>query len=952
MKIFILLALMALVPIALTVLLYNAEKKGRFSRLSNLQRQLLIGCIFGGAAVLSTTFGVDTGGAIANVRDAAVLCAGLLFGPVAGLTAGLIGGIERWFTVLWGVGEYTRAACTISTIAAGFGSAFFRYRIFEDRKPTFMHAFNIGLITEVFHMMMIFVTNMNDVRTAFSYVQLCALPMITVNALTVMTAALLVQIMSKEKTIHVKDRQIITVFQQWLFLCVVFAFAVMAVFTYVLQSRIAVSDTASLLSTGISDVETDISDRSDTNLLSITRRIGGVIDRQREENPEEITQEYLTQLAQENSIAEINIIDSSGIISVSTDAEYVGFNMASGDQSSAFMVLLHGTEEYVQEYQPISYDSSVSRKFAGVTLDSGGFVQVGYDAENFQADLASEVVGLTRSRHIGNTGYTVIADQNQTIVSDRMGNEGKKLKDIGMPEDLSSDEEGQTAKAEINGDKVYWMYGTNEGYYIVSVYPVTEADFSRNMVTYMTIFLAIIIFVVLFLEIYNLIKRLVVDNIHKVNQSLNEITDGNLNVVVDVRNNDEFASLSDDINQTVVTLKSFIKEAAERIDKELVFAREIQYSSLPSIFPPYPDRVDQFDIYAGMKTAKEVGGDFYDFYLIDENHLAFLIADVSGKGIPAAMFMMRAKTIIADYAKRKVPVDEVFTSANRELCEHNDAEMFVTGWLGEIDLTTGDVQFANAGHNPPLVRHADGGYEYLKSKPGFVLAGMEGIAYRSSSFHMDPGDVILLYTDGVTEAENKAEELYGEERLQKTVNQCARNASCRNIIDSVRKDVNAFVDGADQFDDITMLALIYKGGETMKITCDATVQNIEKVTDFVNSELEKLNCPMKAQTQIDIAIDELFGNIAHYAYDPDVGPATVSVEVAENPLSVIITFTDHGKPFNPLEQKDPDITSSAEERDIGGLGIFMVKKSMDSIHYEYKDGQNILTIQKNISEKK
>ena len=135
----------------------------------------------------------------------------------------------------------------------------------------------------------------------------------------------------------------------------------------------------------------------------------------------------------------------------------------------------------------------------------------------------------------------------------------------------------------------------------------------------------------------------------------------------------------------------------------------------------------------------------------------------------------------------------------------------------------------------------------------------------------------------------------------------------------------------------------------MRIDCDATVENIEKVTDFVNDELERLNCPMKAQMQIDVAIDELFGNIAHYAYDPEVGPASVSVEIEENPLSVIITFTDHGRPFDPLAQNDPDITSSVEERDIGGLGIFIVKKSMDSIQYEYKEGQNILTIRKNIS---
>ncbi len=200
---------------------------------------------------------------------------------------------------------------------------------------------------------------------------------------------------------------------------------------------------------------------------------------------------------------------------------------------------------------------------------------------------------------------------------------------------------------------------------------------------------------------------------------------------------------------TVAALKRYIDEAAARIDKELEFAKNIQSSALPSVFPAFPQRKD-FDIHATMHTAKEVGGDFYDFYITDGNILNFLIADVSGKGIPAAMFMMRAKTQLKSLTESGLSMDEVFTRGNNGLCEGNDAGMFVTAWQGGLNLETGLVSFANAGHNPPLVKHKDGSFEYLKSRAGLVLAGMEGLKYKEQELNLSAGDIIFLYTDGVT----------------------------------------------------------------------------------------------------------------------------------------------------------------------------------------------------------
>lgn len=280
-------------------------------------------------------------------------------------------------------------------------------------------------------------------------------------------------------------------------------------------------------------------------------------------------------------------------------------------------------------------------------------------------------------------------------------------------------------------------------------------------------------------------------------------------MTVDVRSNEEFASLSDDINTTVDTLKCYIDEAAARIDKEQEFARKIQHAALPSVFPPYPKRED-FSIYASMDAAKEVGGDFYDFYMLGEDKLAFLVADVSGKGIPAAMFMMTAKTLIKGFAETGLEVNEVFTQSNAKLCEGNEADMFVTAWMGILDLKTGVLSYANAGHNPPALRSRDGDYAFVRSRPNLILAGMDGVQYRKHELQLRPGDELYLYTDGVTEAQNLSNELFGEQRLLSSLNE-AKGMSVEEICKKVKADVDIFAGAADQFDDITMLSIKWNG---------------------------------------------------------------------------------------------------------------------------------------------
>lgn len=808
MKTFLWLSLIALFPVVLSALIYLTERTKAASKMSYIARQVITGIMFGGLAILGTEFGIKIDGAIINARDASPICAGLLFGAPAGIIAGIIGGVERWLAVIWGAGEYTQLACSVSTVLAGAFAAALRKYMFDNKKPKWYYCLAIAVITEIVHMLMIFLTNMNDVRTAFSFVRICSLPMIAVNGLAVMLAGALLSLLSvrEHKTAHHDLKNISQSFQRFLLVCVTAGFLMTTVFTWALQTELAKNEASELVKLNIEDVREDILDASNKNLLELTKKIASRLN-----SAEKADSALLNELGKEFDIAEINVIDSRGIITASTYENFLEYDMRGGSQSAEFLVLLDGkTKEYVQNYQPTSSDPTISRKYAGIVLNDGGFVQVAYDAERFQKDIDDVVVGVTRNRHVGENGCIIIAGEDWNIVSDRHGNEGKNLDVSGVYIDRSTMSEGDLFNAVVYDDDAICSYIVSEGYYIVAVLPRTEAMFSRDISVYITVFMEFVVFGMLFIVVYFLIKKLVVDNMEKINRSLAKITSGNLDTVVDVRTNEEFASLSDDINSTVLTLKRYIAEAAARIDKELEFAKTIQYSAIPTVFPPYPGH-SEFDIYAAMDTAKEVGGDFYDFYFVGENKLGFLIADVSGKGIPAAMFMMTAKTIIKGYAESGKSVDEVFTIANEKLCESNEAGMFVTAWFGVLDLLTGKVEFVNAGHNPPLVRHKDSTFDYLKSKPSFVIAGMDGMKYRRNEFFLSPGDEIYLYTDGVTEATDSENRLYGEERLVRFLN-TLHGLSGEEICHAVKADVADFVGDTPQFDDITMLYLKYNGG--------------------------------------------------------------------------------------------------------------------------------------------
>jgi sigma-B regulation protein RsbU (phosphoserine phosphatase) len=418
--------------------------------------------------------------------------------------------------------------------------------------------------------------------------------------------------------------------------------------------------------------------------------------------------------------------------------------------------------------------------------------------------------------------------------------------------------------------------------------------------------------------------------------------------------NDELGSLSDRFADMIGSLDEYMNNLQkvtaekERIGAELTVATQIQADMLPRIFPAFPER-NEFDLFATMTPAKEVGGDFYDFFLIDEDHLGVVMADVSGKGVPAALFMVIAKTLIKNRAQLGASPGEVLAYANEQLCEGNDAELFVTVWMAIIEISTGRGVAVNAGHEHPVIRRKDGKYELVIYRHSPAVATMEGLRFREHEFQLNPGDSLFVYTDGVPEATNARDELFGNERMLDAINEVIDRPP-EERLRHVKEAIDAFVGDAPQFDDITMLCMDYLGPdkEDNMLTIDAKIENLDDVLAFVDERLESLDCPIRKKMQIDVAVEELFVNIASYAYAPNVGTATIQVSAETDPHRVSITLSDSGVPYNPLLREDPDVSLPAEKRGIGGLGIFMVKQSMDDMTYEYRDGRNIITITKNL----
>ena len=377
-------------------------------------------------------------------------------------------------------------------------------------------------------------------------------------------------------------------------------------------------------------------------------------------------------------------------------------------------------------------------------------------------------------------------------------------------------------------------------------------------------------------------------------------------------------------------------------DIELDLARKIQKGFLDDNFPDN----ESYAVFADMTPASQVGGDFYDFFLTDETHLAMVIGDVSGHGTGAAMFMTLTKTLIKVYAQAGMTPDKVFEHTGRYLVQSNPQKFFVTCWMGILDLSNGQLSFSNAGHNYPVIICSGKEPEFIKTKPRFVLGRKRLVSYIEEHLRLTPGDRIVLYTDGVTEAQSPEGELFGDERLIEVLKSSGNNKGS-DPVRAVRAELDRFEQGREHFDDETMLALTFKD-YLDEVPMESRVFSLNKQTfDVVMEHIRErciaAGCGEQAVSQISIASSEILANIDSYAYT-DGGQVEILTRSRDRRMTIV--FKDGGRPFDPLGAKTPDVTVPISERKPGGLGIFIVKKLMSDVSYKYDEGQNVLTIEK------
>lgn len=635
------------------------------------------------------------------------------------------------------------------------------------------------------------------------------------------------------------------------------------------------------------------------------------------------------------------------------------------------------------------------------TNKKGEKVLMGVLAVDMSIDFLKETVS---SIPVGNSGYAMILSAKNSVVaypknlakekglSELKVQELKDKKPVPFDRKLKADKGlflGLVGNSEESA--FYYTKMESNNWTFMVVWPAKKFLEDQQSMLKLFVLLALGGYAIMFVIIL-LISVRVAKPLKSLVKAADKLGHGDFEAAIpEISGRDEVAQFAWAFTNMRSSLKDYIEKEKDlnRIERELDFARNIQLGILPKEECEENSQDDRHELAPFLLPAKEVGGDFYDFFKVDNDHLCVMVGDVSGKGVPAALLMMVCRIILRTMAKNLKSVGDTFNSTNYGLAKRNKQDMFVTVWMGIIDLRTGRVEFASAGHNPPAVRHKDGSVEFIKVRPGLPMAAMEETLYKTHSYDLKAGDTLFLYTDGVTEATNSENMLFGDQRLLDALAK-GRDCTMADTCSMVKESIDQFVGSAPQFDDITMLSVKFNGvdepvWERYEKTVDVAVathgelksfvENIltpmdgakkmqmqnaweryEKIVDvipenqdiltaFVEGILAPMEGSLKSQMQVNIAIDEIYSNIVKFSSATKV---TLIVEIRKATLTARLTFIDNGTPYDPLQQKDPDVTLSAEEREVGGLGIFIVKKTMDSVSYRRNGDYNELAITKTL----
>jgi len=395
--------------------------------------------------------------------------------------------------------------------------------------------------------------------------------------------------------------------------------------------------------------------------------------------------------------------------------------------------------------------------------------------------------------------------------------------------------------------------------------------------------------------------------------------------------------------------KTLLKQT--RIESELHIARDIQCRMLPMTYPPFPDRTD-VDVCGSLVPAREVGGDLFDYFIRDEK-LFFCIGDVSGKGIPAAMLMASIHSMFRAFSGHDNDPAHIMHRINESACQGNDNNMFVTMFIGMLDLPTGRLRYCNAGHDRPVVISRDDAKQ-LEALSNLPVGVFDDIRFEREEYVLPPNCTLFLYTDGLTEAMNPKHEQFGLKRLMLPLARIGDQLQAHQLLEAMTQAVKVFIGDAEQSDDLTMVAIHYTPQSDEATLVDgielkSDIKEVPLLNDFVKKVTEKIGLDKSLSKQLRLAIEEAVVNVMSYAYPPET-LGDIKIKAMYNRRFIKFIIIDSGRPFDPTEAVKADTTLSAEDRPIGGLGIFLVRELMDSINYERVDGDNILTLRKDIEQ--
>ena len=616
-----------------------------------------------------------------------------------------------------------------------------------------------------------------------------------------------------------KEKTLGRIIYSHLIVLVFLAFVLAALAGYSVQNIFQERQSFTLLSEYIEDFAADW-DLNATMKKYITEEWG--INNGAEEGDVDDYQDnaLLAELIEANTgwITEVSFVNAQGIVTFSSNSDKVGYDLHDSGYMSEFLCILDGEAYYARDFYPDPFETDPELKIAygAISLNNyDGLVLFGFDRQALKKHFEKELQNSVTGNRIGETGYLIACNMDKVIagvtsaaLNDRLRNNSPYTGEAELPKVENTITETIT---DFYGEKCYVSAVKRPGYYLIAAYPLKEAHALRKKYNVIFVIILFVILAALFAVLYFLLKNHVVSEVGSIHGSLKKITYGDLDEKADAEGSLEFYELSRGINATVSNLKDRIQKAQEQMAAEMEKARRIQEAAVPRDFP----ESDVFGLYASMHTAEAVGGDFYDFFMADENTLVIVIADVCGKGLPAALYMMQAKTLIRTFAEQHLPVEEVARQVNLKLCEDAARKMFVTAWLGFLDLKTGLLSYVHAGHTMPV--HIGGETSFVKQKINTVLGGIKKAKYIRQEIRLLPGESIYMYTDGVTEAFNDAKEMYGEQRLLSLIeenrNELIRlegSALCKAGCEMVYKSVMEFTGAAPQFDDITMMWVTYR----------------------------------------------------------------------------------------------------------------------------------------------